>query len=91
MVFLHIRPDSEAFGFPIQWTKEAGEQSESGKRTRSGRHECKAYNQVCSSCKKIGHFQAVCRGHYLSSTVPPHAPPGSRVPGEYATLEANLY
>ena len=28
-----IRPDSEASGFPIQWTKEAGDQSESGKRT----------------------------------------------------------
>ena len=35
MIFLYMRPDSEAFGFPIQWTKEAGEQSESGKRTRS--------------------------------------------------------
>ena len=33
-----------------------------------GRHKCKAYNQVCTSCKKIDHFQAICRGHHLSST-----------------------
>ena len=33
MIFLYMRPDSEAFGFPIQWAKEAGDQSESGKRT----------------------------------------------------------
>ena len=30
------------YGFPIQWTKEAGEQSESGKRTRVPPNE-----QVC--------------------------------------------
>ena len=33
-IFLHMAPVSEAYGFPIQWTKEARGQSESGKRTR---------------------------------------------------------
>ena len=32
------------YGFPIQWTKEAGEQSESGKRTTLYRSRLYTYN-----------------------------------------------
>ena len=38
MIFLYMRPDSETFGFPIQWTKEAREQSEYGKRASIPMH-----------------------------------------------------
>ena len=46
MIFLYMRPDSEAFGFPIQWTKEAGEQSESGKRTNPGSNKSASWGQM---------------------------------------------
>ena len=41
-----------------------------GNQHKSRKQKCKAYNQVYTSCKKIGHFQAVCRGHHWSTTAP---------------------
>ncbi|KXJ68118.1 hypothetical protein RP20_CCG005609 [Aedes albopictus] len=34
--------------------------------------ECKAHNQTCRRCKRVGHFEAVCRKRFAPTDTPSH-------------------
>ena len=52
---------------------------------QGGRQQCPAYNLICHTCKKVGHFARVCRGRR-----PPQTTPGTTAPATTQTRPATL-